>query len=428
MGFPFFTAQGHAVGDSLCEEEGLEPARELLDARRGDKLRLPVDLVARRRASPPTPSAATLDGVDVPDGWMGLDIGPRTAARLRRGDRRRRHRVLERPDGRLRARAVRRRHARRRRGRRRRARARRSSAAATAPRRSPSSASPTTSTHLSTGGGASLELIEGKTLPGVEVLSLMAAHAADRRQLEDAQDGRRGGGVRRRRCCRGSRRADGRRRRASACPFTALQAVVDSTRGSRVEVYAQNMHQAATGAFTGEVSAPMLAELDVHGVVLGHSERRQLFGETDRALAEKVPAALDAGLKPILCVGETEDERERGDTERKLRHQVQEGLEKVDRRAPRRRRHRLRADLGDRHRAGSRRPSRRRRRSPSSARSSPTATASRPSARASSTAAGSSPTTRPSCSRCPTSTARSSAAPRSTSPTSRRSSRRPRRA
>lgn len=113
-------------------------------------------------------------------------------------------------------------------------------------------------------------------------------------------------------------------------PFTALQAMVDSTRGSRVEIYAQNMHQADSGAFTGDVSPPMLVELDVHGVVLGHSERRQLFCETDKALAEKVPAALDAGLKPILCVGETEDEREAGDTERKLRHQVQEGLERVD--------------------------------------------------------------------------------------------------
>jgi triosephosphate isomerase len=112
-------------------------------------------------------------------------------------------------------------------------------------------------------------------------------------------------------------------------PFTDLQAVVDSTRGSRVTVYAQNMHQEPSGAFTGEVSAPMLVELDVHGVVLGHSERRQLFCETDRALSEKVPAALEAGLEPILCVGETEDEREAGDTERKLRHQVQEGLEKV---------------------------------------------------------------------------------------------------
>ena len=73
----------------------------------------------------------------------------------------------------------------------------------------------------------------------------------------------------------------------------------------------------------------MLSELDVHGVILGHSERRQLFGETDRVLALKVLAALEAGLVPLLCVGETDAERENGDTERKLRHQVQEGLSKV---------------------------------------------------------------------------------------------------
>jgi triosephosphate isomerase (TIM) len=116
---------------------------------------------------------------------------------------------------------------------------------------------------------------------------------------------------------------------AVCTPFTSLQAVVESTRGSRVEVYAQNMHQAAEGPFTGEVSGPMLAEIDVHGVVLGHSERRQNYNETDRALAEKVAAAFGYGLRPILCVGETEEERERGDTERKLRHQVQDGLEKL---------------------------------------------------------------------------------------------------
>jgi triosephosphate isomerase len=113
-------------------------------------------------------------------------------------------------------------------------------------------------------------------------------------------------------------------------PFLAIEAMVDSSRGSRVEVYAQNMHHAAEGAFTGEVSAAMLSEVGAHGVVLGHSERRQMFGETDRALQLKVPAALAAGLLPILCVGETEEERERGDTERKLRHQVQEGLQRVD--------------------------------------------------------------------------------------------------
>jgi len=113
---------------------------------------------------------------------------------------------------------------------------------------------------------------------------------------------------------------------ALCVPFTDLQAMVDSARGSRVEVYAQNMHHEPQGAYTGEISAPMLRELDVRGVVLGHSERRELFGETDRALALKVPAALHAGLVPILCVGETEEERDNDETDRKLRQQVKDDL------------------------------------------------------------------------------------------------------
>jgi triosephosphate isomerase len=112
-------------------------------------------------------------------------------------------------------------------------------------------------------------------------------------------------------------------------PFTALTAMVDSARGSRVQVLAQNMHEESNGSFTGEVSAPMLTELDVAGVVLGHSERREHFCETDKCLALKLPVALEAGLVPILCVGETEEERENGDMERKLRHQVQEALRDV---------------------------------------------------------------------------------------------------
>ena len=113
-------------------------------------------------------------------------------------------------------------------------------------------------------------------------------------------------------------------------PFTSIHAAVDALAGSDIGVLAQNMHQKPEGAYTGEVSAPMLVEAGVSGVVLGHSERRMYNGETDRALQEKVPAALDAGLEPILCVGEAEDERARGETQRKLRHQVQEGLERVD--------------------------------------------------------------------------------------------------
>ena len=112
-------------------------------------------------------------------------------------------------------------------------------------------------------------------------------------------------------------------------PFTALDECVRKLSGTGVAVYAQSMHQESSGAYTGEISAEMLTEIGVEGVLLGHSERRQYNCETDRALQEKVPAALDAGLQPILCVGESEEEREREETQRKLRSQVQEALEKV---------------------------------------------------------------------------------------------------
>src|SRR6476659_2891057 len=96
-------------------------------------------------------------------------------------------------------------------------------------------------------------------------------------------------------------------------PFTSLNVTVELCFQSPVRVAAQNMHEAEEGAFTGEVSAPMLLDLGVDGVILGHSERRQHFAETDEALARKVPAALGAGLEPILCVGENEAQRDRSE-------------------------------------------------------------------------------------------------------------------
>jgi len=115
------------------------------------------------------------------------------------------------------------------------------------------------------------------------------------------------------------------------CPsFLALHEVVERRRGTAVRVAAQNMHAEQSGAFTGEVSAPMLVELDVEAVVLGHSERRQLFAETDEALALKVPAALAADLEPILCVGETEQARDGGETETVLERQLQADLANVE--------------------------------------------------------------------------------------------------
>jgi triosephosphate isomerase len=103
-----------------------------------------------------------------------------------------------------------------------------------------------------------------------------------------------------------------------APPFVSLAAAVESG----LVVFAQNVHWADEGAFTGEVSAPMLLELGVEGAIVGHSERRQYFGETDATVARRVETALAAGLRVIACVGELEDERERGETETVLRRQV----------------------------------------------------------------------------------------------------------
>jgi triosephosphate isomerase len=115
------------------------------------------------------------------------------------------------------------------------------------------------------------------------------------------------------------------------CPsFLALAEVIERSRGSAVRVAAQNMHEADSGAFTGEVSPPMLVEAGVDAVILGHSERRQYFGETDEALARKVPAALEAGLQPILCIGESEEARDAAQTDAVLQRQLQADLAAVE--------------------------------------------------------------------------------------------------
>jgi triosephosphate isomerase (TIM) len=97
-------------------------------------------------------------------------------------------------------------------------------------------------------------------------------------------------------------------------PFTALAAVASILDGTHVEVAGQNLYPKDSGAFTGEISAPMLLEAGCKWVILGHSERRQYFGETDASVKDKVVAAMAAGLKPIACIGETLPEREAGKT------------------------------------------------------------------------------------------------------------------
>jgi len=112
-------------------------------------------------------------------------------------------------------------------------------------------------------------------------------------------------------------------------PYTDLATAVELTKGTNIKVGAENVHWAEKGAFTGEISADMLVELGVTYVIIGHSERRQYFGETDQTVNARVKAALQKGLKPIICVGETLDEREGGKVEEVLVRQTTEALKDI---------------------------------------------------------------------------------------------------
>jgi len=323
MMFTFQKCLGKNIGKSLCEEDKIELAKRLLD-KAGDKIMLPSDVVASSGIDDAA-GAHIVSADAIPDGEMGLDIGPETVARYAGIIRSAKTIVWNGPMGVFEKDAF--------------AAGTMAIAKAVAYSEAVSivgggeSATAIANaeledmiTHISTGGGASLALLSGRVLPGVAALTdkvkvrtpviagnwkMNKVRPEARALAHDIREGR----------------GDWTRCEVViAPPFTALAAVAEEIRGSGIVLAAQNVHWEDKGAFTGEISLPMLKDAGCGMVILGHSERRQYFGETDILINRKVRAVLRAGLQPIICIGETLAERESGKHENVVSQQLAGGL------------------------------------------------------------------------------------------------------
>ncbi len=313
MAYTFFAAQGYSIGTSLCEADKLDLAKGLLEkaAAKGVKLLLPVDNVVADAFSADA-NAKTVDSTQMPDGWMGLDIGPKTIALFSETIATAKTVVWNGPMGVFEFDRF--------------AEGTRSVAKAVADSSAISiigggdSAAAVEKlgyadqvTHISTGGGASLEFLEGKVLPGIDSLldkvpcrtfaagnwKMNAGTPDEAVKLITALK---------------PLVKDATSKIALGVPFMAIPAALEATAYTNIKIAAQNCHFNDKGAYTGEISPVWLAKLGVTYVILGHSERREYFAETDETVNKKVKAALTWGLKPIVCCGESLDQRESGVT------------------------------------------------------------------------------------------------------------------
>ncbi len=321
MAYTFFVAQGHSVGNSLVEADKVEIAKALLEkaAARGVNLLLPVDNVVANRFAADA-EAKVIPSDEIPDGWMGLDIGPATIELFAGAVRDAGTVVWNGPMGVFEferfatgTREV--------------ARAISESKAISIIGGGDSAAAiellgfADKVTHISTGGGASLEYLEGKVLPGIDCLMdknprrTFAAGNWKMNKGVPAEAVKLLGELL-------PKVADAAAQIAVAVPFTALPAALEATAYTNIKVAAQNCHFEDAGAYTGEISARMLAEMGVPYVIIGHSERREYFAETDETVNKKVKAALNWGVRPIICCGESLAQREAGETFTLIERQI----------------------------------------------------------------------------------------------------------
>ncbi len=324
MAYTFLKAKGYKIGNSICEDDKLDLARSLMEKaeKKGVNMMLPTGSIVAREFKNDTeykyvPSDA------MPDGWMGMDIGSVTIEQFSKVIRKAKTIVWNGPMGvfefpnfangtREIARAV------------------AESGAVSIVGGGDSAAAieqlgfADKITHISTGGGASLEFLEGKELPGIAVLldknprkKIVAGNWKMNKTPSEAVEFVE---------ALKSRVEGVKAEVVVGVPFVCIPAVKKAVEGSNIKVAAQNMHWEEKGAFTGEVSGQMLADLGVDYVIIGHSERRQYFAETDETVNKKVHAAFKYGLTPIICVGESLTQREQGVTAELVKYQVKIAL------------------------------------------------------------------------------------------------------
>ncbi len=324
MAYTFLKAKGYKIGKSLCEEDKLELARELMDKaeKKGVNLLLPIGNVIGKEFSPDTEDKY-VPSDDIPDGWMGMDIGTITIEKFRNEIKKAKTIVWNGPMGVFEFPKFAN-------GTKKIAEAVADSGALSIVGGGDSAAAveqlgyADRITHISTGGGASLEFLEGKVLPGIACLMdkhnrvVMAAgnwkmnktpkEAVDFvSQLTDKVKNTKVEVV-------------------VGVPFIAIPAVIEAANGSNIKVASQNVHWEEKGAYTGEISCGMLKESGVEYVIIGHSERREYYVETDEMINKKTHAVFNCKMTPILCCGETLTQRERGVTAEHIRYQIKIAL------------------------------------------------------------------------------------------------------